>query len=395
LKRLAFIAAVAAIVSVGIPMSASAASFVDYTPCPASGPLLVCPAAQVGQPYNIQLLGHDGCDLYFWEIVNGSLPPGLHMSDDGHVTGTPTQASENEPWVWIHDRLPSQGGYEWCGGDRPSQRQFVFRAIPGLNIIQSGNVPGATIGQAYSQQLSVESVTSTNPRTTSPATATWRIQSGSLPAGISFSSTGLLSGTPTAEGASTFVVRAETAGGSIFDTETYTLSVRQPMGLNASIPKAEVGMPFTVAPSATGGSGTYTWSISKGALPAGVTLENGAISGTPSLAGRYAFTLTASDTEGRSKSVDVSLVVKPTLAFKTLKLKNATAGRAYRSRVLVTGGVAPLTWTLTGKLPRGLKIGKTGLLIGTLTKAGKYRLTVTVTDALGASAKKTLTLSVK
>jgi len=394
LKRLAFIAAVAALLAVGIPMSGSAASFVDSTPCPASGPLLVCPTAHVGQPYSIQLLAHDGCDLYLWEIVNGSLPPGLHMSDDGKVSGTPTASSETEPWVWVHDRLPSQGGYEWCGGDRPSQRQFVFRTVAGLNIIQSNNVPGGTIGQPYSQQLSVESVTSTDPRVTAPATATWSY-TGTLPAGITLSSTGLLSGTPTAEGASTFVVRAETAGGSIFDTETYTLTIRQPMAVNAPIPKAEVGTPFTVAPSATGGSGTYTWSISKGALPAGVTLENGTLSGSPSLPGRYTFTLTAADTEGRTKDVPVTLVVKAKLTFKPLKLKTAKTGVPYRSRITTSGGVAPFTWTLTGKAPKGFKLGKTGLLIGTPTKAGRYRFTVTATDALSVAAKKTLTLVVK
>jgi len=394
LKRLAFIAAVAALLAVGIPMSGPAASFTDWTPCPAQGPLLVCPNAQVGQPYNIQLLAHDGCDLYRWEIVNGSLPPGLHMDDNGHVTGTPTATSENLPWVWVHDRLPSEGGNSWCGGDNHSERQFVFRSVAGLNILDN-SIPGATIGQPYSKQLSVEAVTNTNPHTGSLTTATWRVASGSLPAGITLSSTGLLSGTPTAEGASTFVVRAETAGGSIFDIETYALSVRQPMALNAEFPKAEADLPFTVTPSATGGSGTYTWSISKGALPAGVNLENGTISGTPSAAGRYAFTLTAADTEGHTKSVDVTLVVKAKLTFKPIKLKTAKTGVPYRSRITTSGGVAPFTWTLTGKAPKGFKLGKTGLLIGTPTKAGTYRFTVTATDALSVAAKKTLTLVVK
>jgi hypothetical protein len=163
--------------------------------------------------------------------------------------------------------------------------------------------------------------------------------------------------------------------------------------------KAEVGMPFSSQQSAGGGSGTYTWSVSKGALPAGVTLANdGTISGAPTLAGRYAFTLTVTDNESRSKSVDVTLVVKAKLAFKTLKLKNATAGVAYRSKIVMTGGVAPLTWTATGKVPKGFKLGKTGLLFGTptkATKAGTYRITVTVIDSLGAVAKKTLTLVVK
>jgi hypothetical protein len=254
-------------------------------------------------------------------------------------------------------------------------------------------IPGGTIGEPYSKQLSAKSLTSTNPPAGSPATATWRIESGNLPAGIAFSSSGLFSGTPTTEGGYTFRVRAEGGGASAI--ATYSLNIRQPLALNAAIPKAEVGIAFTMKPAATGGSGSYAFSV-KGALPAGITLANdGTISGTPTVAGRYAFTLIVADSESRSKSVDVTLVVKAKLAFKTVKLKSATAGVPYRQRIVMIGGVAPLFWTATGKVPKGLTIGKTGLLLGTPTKAGKYRFTVTVTDSLGVVAKKTLTLVVK
>jgi len=338
-------------------------------------------------------MARGGCDLYRWEIVNGVLPAGLSMSSDGKVSGVPTAATEVQPWVIVHDLLPSEGGYSWCIGDNHSERQFVFRVAPGLLIDQNG-VPGGTIGQPYSQQLSAQSVASINPRSSSAASATWNVQSGNPPAGLTLSSSGLLSGTPTAEGSYRFVVRAEGGGGTVA-TATYTINVRQPLALNASFGKSEVGIPFSVKPTGTGGSGAYTFSV-KGALPAGVTLAtDGTITGTPTVPGRYAFTLTVTDNESRSKSIGVTLVVKARLAFTTLKLKNATVGVAYRSKIVMSGGVAPLTWTATGKIPKGFKIGKTGLLFGTPTKAGTYRFTVTVTDSLGVVAKKTLTLVVK
>jgi large repetitive protein len=397
LKRFALIAAFAALLVGAAAGSGSAASFTDWTPCPAQYQFLVCPTGQVGQAYNIQLMAHDGCDLYRWEIVNGALPPGMHMSDDGHITGIPTSSGETDPWVIVHDRLPSEGGYSWCIGDNHSERQFVFRVSAGLSI-QDQSVPGGTIGQAYSKQLTVWSVTNLNPLQGAPTTgATWSIASGSLPPGVNFSSDGLLSGTPTAEGSYTFVVKTSNSSGTVTDTETETLTVRQPLTVTATAlgpAKAEAGLPFSAQVSAGGGSGTYTWS-SNGALPAGVTVgKDGTLSGTPRLAGRYSFTLTVTDSESRSKSVNVTLVVKPKLAFKTLKLKSAKTGGAYRSKILVTGGVAPLTWTATGKAPKGIRLGKTGLLFGTPTKAGRYRITVTVTDSLGAVAKKTLTLVV-
>jgi hypothetical protein len=394
LKRLAFIAAFAALLVSAAAGSGSAASFVDWTPCPAQNQFLVCPTGQVGHSYDIQLMARDGCDLYKWEIVNGSLPDGLKMTDDGHITGTPNAATEVVPWVIVHDRLPSEGGYSWCIGDNHSERQFVFRVAPGLLIDQNG-VPGGTIGQPYSQQFSAQSVASINPRNSSPATATWKVESGNPPAGVTLSSNGLLSGTPTVEGSYTFVVRAEAGGGNVVATATYTINVRQPLGLNASFEKSEVGMPFSVQTTGTGGSGAYTFSV-KGALPAGVALANdGTITGTPTVPGRYAFTLTVTDSESRSKSIGVTVVVKAKLAFTTLKLKNAKVGVAYRSKIVMAGGVAPLTWTATGKIPKSFKIGRTGLLFGTPTKAGTSRFTVTVTDSLGAVAKKTLTLVVK
>jgi len=125
----------------------SAASFDDTTPCPASGPLLVCPKAQVGQSYTLQLRALFGCDLYWWEFTNGGLPPGLSMNTSGLITGVPTSTGETEPWVRVHDLLPDQGGNPWCGGDNKSERQFVFEVLPGLTI-QQQSVPGGTIGQA-------------------------------------------------------------------------------------------------------------------------------------------------------------------------------------------------------------------------------------------------------
>ena len=395
MKRFVLIAALALLGAGVIAGPGSAASFNDTVPCPASGALLVCPKAQVGQPYSLQLIATGGCDTYWWEFTVGGLPPGLSLSRTGLISGTPTATGGTEPWVQVHDLTAPEGGPSWCGGDNKSQRQFVFNVAPGLSI-QQQSVPGGTIGQAYSQQFTALAVTNLNPVQGSPAQVTWSVKSGSLPAGVTLSPSGQLSGTPTAEGSFTFVVLA-TGGGGTTDTETETLTVRQPLVLSAfGAAKAEVGAAFSHAQTATGGSGAFTWSISKGALPSGLVLGNdGTITGKPALPGRYSFTVTATDSESRSKSEDVTLVVASKLAVKTSKLKSAHAGVAYRSKILTSGGAGPFTWRVAGKLPAGFRLGKTGLLFGTPTKAGVYRATVTVVDSLGVSAKKSLTLVVK
>ena len=396
MKRFALIAAIAALAAGVYATPGSAASFVDYTPCPASGPLLVCPTFQVGQPANLQLLAFGGCDTYWWEFTNGGLPAGLSMSSSGQITGIPTSAGSTSPWVQVHDLIDSMGGPDWCHGDGRSQRQFVFNVAPGLSI-QNQSVPGGTIGQPYSVQFTALSVTNLNPVQGSAATANWSIVSGSLPAGVTLAPNGVLSGTPTAEGTYTFQVRA-TGGGGVTDTETETLTVRQPLALSSALAaaKAEVGIAVNIAQSAAGGSGTYTWAVTKGALPSGVTLNpDGTITGTPGIAGRYPLTVTVTDSEQRAKSIDVTLVVKAKLGLKTIKLKAGATNLPYRLKLVTVGGVGPMTWTATGKLPKGFKLGKTGLLFGTPKAAGNYRVTVTVTDSLGAVAKKTLTLSIK
>jgi len=400
MKRFALFAACAAFLVCLIPMSGSAASFVDSNPCPADGALLVCPKFQVGQPVSLQLLAQAGCDVYRWEITNGGLPPGLTLSSTGLITGTPTASGQTTPWVTVHDLVASEGGYPWCGGDNHSERQFVFESIPGLSI-QNQSVPGGTIGQPYSIQFTALSVTNTNPLTGSAAQATWSLASGTLPAGVALSSQGVLSGTPTVEGSWTFVVRA-TGGGGVSDTETETLSVRQPLVATSPFRgealKAEVGIPYTADVKAAGGSGTYTYAVASGTLPEGLELgTDGTVSGTPTTAGRYTFGIRVSDSEGRTTTVNTALRVADELLITTARLKPAKVGKAFRAQIATIGGVAPKQWTIVrGKLPAGVKFGKKlGLFLGIPTKAGNYKLALRVVDALDAKSTRNVTIVVK
>jgi hypothetical protein len=397
MKRFALSAGLVALLVGIVAMPGSAASFDDSNPCPADGPLLVCPTGQVGQAYTLQLRALFGCDLYRWEIVNGSLPSGLKMSSSGQITGTPTGATKTQPWVVVHDLLPSEGGYAWCGGDNQSERQFVFNVVPGLSI-QNQSVPAGTIGQPYSQTLTVHSISNTS-QPGSPTSATWSIQSGTLPPGVSLSSAGVLSGTPTTEGSYTFVVRAQGGGGAV-DTETEVLHVRKPVVVSSPFQappaeKSEVTAPFEAAQSATGGTGTFTWTISGGSLPAGLDLAaDGTISGTPTVPGRFTFVVRVTDSEGRVATVNAILVVAAKLAIKTAKVR-AEVGEALLAKVAKVGGVPPIVWTLTGKVPAGVKFAKkTGTFLGTPRKAGKYPLTLQGVDALDVTTKKKLIIVV-
>jgi large repetitive protein len=400
-KRNWIVLAVVTALSAIAVTAASGASFVDSDPCPTQGPIFTCPDGTVGQPYSIQLKGHDGCDLYWFEILNGALPAGLSMNTSGQISGVPTSAGRTDFYVQIHDLLPEQGGNVWCGGDNRSQKQFLITVNAGLAIVNQSVAVGS-IGQPYTASLKAQNVTSTNPFTGTDVTASWSIQSGTLPPGLALGTDGNLTGTPTTEGSYQFVVKAQSGGSS--DTETYTISVRQPVVIASPFtarisPKSEVGVPFTATQTATGGTGTYTWALTSGVLPAGVTFDatTAAISGTPSTPGTFPFVVTATDSEGRVTTLDTRLTVAAKIAVRTLALKPAKVGRAYRAKLATIGGVAPTKWTLlSGKLPAGMFFAKNlGTFLGKPKKPGTARVTVQVTDALGITAQRKLALVVR
>ena len=100
--------------------------------------------------------------------------------------------------------------------------------------------------------------------------------------------------------------------------------------------------------------------------------------------------LRLSDEEGRTFDYAANFAVAARLAVSTLLLKPGKVGKLYRSRVAATGGVLPKAWRITaGKLPKGVRFDrKLGLLSGTPTKAGRYRLTFQVPTASRSSRRR-------
>lgn len=398
MKRFALVFALVVVLAGVVVGIASALRFDDAHPCVDTEPVFVCPSGAVGHAYTIQLVGAGGCGPalpYQYRILNGALPGGLSLSSSGLISGVPTGSGTALFWVELSDEDPPS--QIWC---RPAtaQRQFSITIEAGLSINQNG-VPGGTIGQPYAQTLTASQVTALNPPSGPQVNATWSVQSGALPPGIALSTDGVLSGTPTTEGSYQFVVQAVNGGTS--DTETYTIVVRQPVvvAFTSTPPKSEVGVSFEAALKATGGSGSYTWALAGGSLPTGVQFDTttGEISGTPGAGGSFAFSVSATDSEGRVTTFDATVVVAARLALKTLTLRNAKVGKLYSAKLKTVGGVAPVKWKiLGGKLPKGIHFAKKlGVFAGTARRAGTYRVSMLATDALGVTAKKTFVLLVK
>ena len=162
-------------------------------------------------------------------------------------------------------------------------------------------------------------------------------------------------------------------------------------------PSGEVGVAYSTQLVVTGGTSPFTWSVSAGALPAGITLNptTGLLSGTPTAAGSASFTVQVVDAGGESATKAVTLVVAaaPTLAFSPAAGEVAVA---YSQQPVVTGGTAPYTWKVSaGSLPAGVALNaSTGLVSGTPTTAGTSNPTLTVTDAFGVSASRAVTITI-
>ncbi len=339
---------------------------------------------EVGMVVDYEIGTHAGCLPHRVVITNGELPPGLKLSQlNDHtalVGGIPTDAGVWNVWLAVKD----------CE-NKSAEALFTFDVSRRTYAIKTTSLPAATAGSPYSAKLEAGDRPARSVK--------WEIASGSLPAGLALGNDGTISGTPTTPGPSTFTVKVTADGddGKLrVDSHQFTLSVAGVISISASRSTAEVGIPFRSALLATGGQAPYQWSTS--GTPAGLTIgSDGVISGVPTRAGSYTVTAHLVDANGARKDATVTLVVRPRLAIAAKGLPSATAGRAYRVKIAMRGGVAAFRWSLAkGPLPRGLKLAATtGTIAGKPASAGTFRITVRVRDALGAVATKQLLLRVR
>jgi hypothetical protein len=256
-----------------------------------------------------------------------------------------------------------------------------------LPSVTTTTIPAATAGSAYSIALSESGGTSP---------FNWTITAGSLPLGLSLSSTGLISGTPTGASSSSVTFQVKDATG-VTASQAITVTVNPPPALTittSSLPSALVGVAYSQTLHATGGVPSYSWSVTAGSLPQGLTLSSaGVISGTPTgTAGTSNFTVTVTDSQTPShatSSAPLSIVVsEPPLSVTTLSLAVGSVGTAYSQTLQAIGGTPPYTWSISlGSLPAGLSLNaNTGTITGVPTTTGTTNFTVKVTDSATPTA---------
>ncbi|MDR0994695.1 MAG: putative Ig domain-containing protein [Tannerella sp.] len=148
----------------------------------------------------------------------------------------------------------------------------------------------------------------------------------------------------------------------------------------------------------TDGDSPLSWSISSGSLPPGLGINagTGAISGTPTAAGTYTFTVAVSNSAGStSQAYTLTIGIIAVTISTDEQLPNGVVNASYSTTLSASGG-SNITWKLASgsSMPGGLTLGTDGTISGTPTKAGDYSFTAIAGNTNGGSAQKTFRLTV-
>jgi hypothetical protein len=326
--------------------------------------------AQVGVAYAGSCTAGGGTPPFTYSVAPG-LPDGLNINPStGAITGTPITAGTTSFTVNVTDSgTPTQS---------TSQATANFVVAPATLTLTCSASSQDIVGTAYPGNCNAGGGT---------VPYTYSFSAGSIPNGLSVNpSNGVISGTPTTAGIFTFTVKVADSG---IQTATQQLTVTIIPVLKittTTLNNGTVGIAYSANCSATGGTPPYTYSISAGGLPGGLSLNsaNCAITGTPSASGTFNFDIKVTDS-AQTGMQPLSITVSPalTLTIVTTSLGAATVGISYSATMTAQSGTTPYAWIISeGALPPGLALdGAAGTISGNPTTAGTYSFKVSITDS--------------
>jgi hypothetical protein len=272
------------------------------------------PSGLVNVWYDQTLAAAGGTAPYSFSLTAGHLPTGLNLLGTGRILGTPTDDGAFSFTIRATDAYgcSGQAGYN------------VSIGCPTISI-GPASLPSGTVGTSYTATLTVTGGT---------APHTFAVSSGSLPDGLDLLSNGTITGVPLASGTFNFtVVVADSLGCT--SSRAYTVVISCPtISLSpASLPAGTTGHAYSQTITASGGTAPYTFQVTSGNLPAGLSLAaNGTLSGTPAVTsvGSYSFTVRATDANGCSGTKNYTLQINPGWAPVSISSITKVAGTGFK-----------------------------------------------------------------
>ena len=318
----------------------------------------------LGGAVNAVLTASGGTPPYTWSAPGA--PSDLKVSGAGQVTGTPTQAGLYRFVVTVNDQSSSTSVY------------VAFQVM----AITTTSLADASAGVSYSATVAATG-----------GVAPLTFSGSGFPAGISISSTGVISGSSTQQGTYKLNIQVSDSTGVTF-TAPLSLKVGAPPVLvvqAATLAPGAVGVPYRQSLSASGGLAPYSWNTDPAAVPPGLAATgSGYVFGVPTAPGTYTFDAAATDSLKANATGKMTIVIAP--AAIVLKapaaLPAGIVGADYPAQAFVaSGGVPPFKYALSsGSLPAGLSLNATGVVGGVPTATGTFPFTVGATDSTGAGA---------
>jgi uncharacterized repeat protein (TIGR01451 family) len=339
-----------------------------------------CPVAQgtINQPYSLPLVAAGGVAPYSWALTTGTLPAGLALNPTtGVISGTPTATGTFPFTVRVTDTSEQRATFS-CN----------LVIVPALGVTSTCPVAQGSVNLPYTLTLAASG---------GVTPYTWALITGSLPAGLVLNpTTGVISGTPTANGTFPFTVQVTDAAGSLYSAQHATFScslvIIPALTITSLCPLAQatINQPYTLPLIASGGIGPYTWNlVPAGSLPAGLSLNptTGFISGNPTTLGNYPFSVQATDSappplqQTRTFTCGISVRTPPLKITSACPASPAPQGVRYSQFLTATGGSSSFIWAIVvGSLPAGLNLAG-NQIFGTPTgPPGTTRYSISVTS---------------
>ena len=342
------------------------------------------PAGTVGDAYTATLAATGGSAPYTYAVTAGALPGGLALTSAGVLSGKPTAQGT------FNFSITATGAN---GGTFTAAFMVTIAPLVPLTI-SPASLPNGVVGKSYT--------TTTLTAGSGTAPYTFAVTTGTLPDGLGLTPAGVLSGTPTTPvtGAAFTVTATDSKGHTGTQNYTITITARPVLTITpTTLSTGEAQLAYSQQLTATNGTAPYTFAVTAGStLPDGLSLSpGGLLSGTPSIAGNYSFSVTATDSQTYTGTQPYTLAIAPVGTSVHLGnsnigiLVNTTANYALQ----LSGGTKPYNVSITtGSLPNGLTLTGAGVITGNATADGSAAITIQVKDSASANSTFDLTVNV-